>query len=132
MNDPIYADDLICAYHWYSGEGPEYLGTLVVQPRRHAKTFAALTDAEAQAIGLLTARLSRALETGANAERAYVYFFGEVVPHLHLFVVARYPGTPEAYWRMNLNDWPDAPKGGAAEIASLSQRLRAALASDHA
>lgn len=123
----LYADELVYASHYSHGEEPIYLGHLVVQTRRHVPTFAELTDAEAQSIGLLITRLSRALKECVGAERTYVVFFGEVVPHLHVLLTARYPGTPPEYWRSHVYDWPDAPKGGPDEIAAFCERLRASL-----
>ncbi len=75
--------------------------------------------------GLLIAWLARALDGCCGAERAYVEFYGEVTPHLHVYLTARYPGVPSEYWRANLGKWPDAPMGGAEEIAALGSRLRA-------
>jgi histidine triad (HIT) family protein len=124
----IYEDELVYATHYSQGGLPEYLGHLVVQTRRHAPTFADLTDCEARAVGLLITRLSRALKECVGAERCYVVFFGEVVPHLHVLLTARYPDTPQEYWRSNIGAWPDAPMGGVEEITALCDRLRAYLA----
>ncbi len=120
----IYEDDLVCACHYSQSGTLEYLGYVVAQPKRHARTFAELTDDEARAMGLLIARVARALGDCCGAERAYVEFYGEVTPHLHVFLTARYPGVPSEYWRANLGKWPDAPMGGPEEIAALSARLR--------
>ncbi|PWT73183.1 MAG: hypothetical protein C5B60_08565 [Chloroflexi bacterium] len=46
----------------------------------------------------------------------------------HIFLTARYPGTPPEYLRWNVENWPGAPRGGAAEITCLCKRLRTALA----
>lgn len=124
----IYEDELVYATHYAYNKLPMYLGYLTVQTRRHAPTFADLTDCEARAIGLLITRLSRALKECVGAERCYVVFFGEVVPHLHILLTARYPDTPPEYWRSNIYEWPDAPRGGVEEITALCDRLRAYLA----
>ncbi len=124
----IYEDELVYASHWSNDEMPEYLGHLVVQTKKHAPTFADLTDCEARSVGLLVTRLSRALKACAGAERSYVVFFGEVVPHLHVLITVRYPDTPPEFWRSNIYAWPDAPKGGSQEILALCDRLRAYLA----
>lgn len=76
-------------------------------------------------MGLLIARLARALDDCCGAERACVEFYGEVTPHLHVYLTARYPGLPSEYWRANIGKWPEAPKGGPDEIAALGARLRA-------
>ena len=41
-----------------------------------------------------------------------------VVPHLHVLLTSRYPGTPPEYWRSQVYGWPGAPKGGPEEIAA--------------
>ena len=124
---PIYEDDLVFAQHAHFDDGPNYLGSLVIETRRHTPDFADLTPTEAQATGLLIARLSHALKVCTGAEKVYVEFYGEVTPHLHVFLTARYPGTPAEYLRWNVENWPDAPRGGVEEITALCQRLRAAL-----
>ena len=128
----IYDDGVVRAGH--AGLGPDgsaaYLGYLFVEPRRHAATLADLTDQEAQALGLLVTRLSRALRQSENAAHIYAFVFGDNVPHLHVHLVPRYPGAPREYWGLAVTDWPHAPKGGATEIAALCRRVRASLATD--
>ena len=128
VGGPISADDLVYAYHWHEGEPSAYLGHLVLVTRRHTPDFASLTPAEAQAIGLAIARLSAALKACAGAEKVYAVFYGEVTPHLHVHLTPRYPLTPTPYLRWNVEDWPDAPRGGVDAIAALCQRLRDELA----
>lgn len=62
----------------------------------------------------------------------YVFFYGDHVAHLHLHIFARYPGTPEEYWRERVGEWSGSPKGGAEEIADLCDRLRRSLANQAA
>jgi hypothetical protein len=50
------------------------------------------------------------------------------VDHLHVWLVARYPGTPEEYWGLKVDEWPGAPHGGEAEIAALCDQIRSELA----
>jgi hypothetical protein len=76
---------------------------------------------------LAVARLSAALKACTGAEKIYAEAYYEVVPHLHLFLTARYPGTPQAFWRWKIGDWSQAPKGGAKEISALCDRLRTYL-----
>jgi len=40
-------------------------------------------------------------------------------------VIGRYPGAPREYWGPKVDDWPEAPRGGEAEIAQVADRLRA-------
>jgi histidine triad (HIT) family protein len=53
---------------------------------------------------------------------------GHGVDHFHLHLIARYPGTPREFWWTRVDEWPGAPRGGAAEIAEITARLRAAIA----
>jgi histidine triad (HIT) family protein len=125
---PIYEDDLIYASHKAASPGERaYLGWCFVEPRRHAPGLADLTDAEAQAIGGLVARLSRALQVELNAEHVYAFVLGDHVPHLHVHVIVRHPGAPQEYWGVRVDEWPEAPHGDEAKIAALVARLRARL-----
>ena len=125
---PIYEDDLLYAHHVYNKSGETFLGYVRAETKRHVPSYAELTPEEAQAIGLLTTRLSRALKECAGADHVYVFFYGDHVPHLHLHIFARYPGTPEEYWRDRVDEWSGSPKGGTDEVAALCDRLRASLA----
>jgi len=125
----LYEDDLVYAGHAQIREGQTtaYLGYLMVEPKRHARDLADLTDTEAQALGLLVARLSRALKACEGAEHVYAFVLGDLLPHVHIHVVPRYPGAPREYWGVHVDEWPDAPRGGLQEMAALCARLRAYL-----
>ena len=125
---PIYEDDLVFAHHAEFDDGPVYLGQLAVETKRHVPDFADLTSEEAAAVGLVIARLSHAIKICTGAEKVYVEFYAEVTPHLHVFLTARYPGTPAEYLRWRVKEWPEAPRGGVDDVAALCQRLRATLA----
>jgi histidine triad (HIT) family protein len=126
---PVAEDDLVLISHIAPGRSgaPVYLGHLFVEPRRHAPGLADLTDAEAQAIGLGCARASRALREAAGAEHVYAMVIGDGVPHLHIHLLPRYPGTPREYWWEKVATWPDAPRGGEQEITVLVAALRGYL-----
>jgi histidine triad (HIT) family protein len=124
----IYADPLVYASHvGVPPEGHAYLGWCFVEPRRHVAGLAGLTDDEAQAIGRLAARLSRAIRDELQAEHVYAFVLGDRVPHLHVHIIPRHPGTPREYWGVRVDEWPDAPRGDKATIAALVARLRARL-----
>lgn len=103
-----------------------YLGYLFVDAKRHVRGLAELEDAEASAMAQTVSRLARALEKAGGAEHVYAFVFDHV-PHHHVHVVARYPGTPREYWGPRIDEWPDAPRGGDVEIAALCARLREAF-----
>ncbi|GHO62303.1 hypothetical protein KSC_011950 [Ktedonobacter sp. SOSP1-52] len=75
--------------------------------------------------------MSRALKQSEQAEHIYALVIGHGVPHLHIHLIPRYPGTPREYWGVTgektVEDWPQAPHGGKAEIAALCERLRTVL-----
>lgn len=125
----IYEDDLVFASHSFIPEGePEaYLGILFLEPKRHISGVEDLTDEEGARMGVLTARLSRALEQVTEADHIYLFVIGHHVPHLHFWLVPRYLGTPKEYWGLNINEWPGAPRGNEEEITHWCNRLRAAL-----
>jgi diadenosine tetraphosphate (Ap4A) HIT family hydrolase len=125
----VYQDDLFFAGHAAISEGKNtaYIGSLVIEPRRHIPSLADLTDAEAQTLGLLIARLGRALKNSEGAEHIYLFVLGHAVPHLHVWIIPRYPGTPREYWGLRVDEWPEAPRGGAEEMAALCERIRQQL-----
>lgn len=120
----IYEDDLVYANHIYDDSAPTYLGYVMAETKRHAPGFADLTDSEAQALGLLVKRLSLALKACIGAEHIYSFVFGDHVSHIHVHVAGRYPGAPREYWGTRVDEWPDAPHGGEAEVEQLCARLR--------
>ena len=58
------------------------------------------------------------------AGHVYAAVFGDAIPHLHVHLLPRFPGTPGEYWGTHVNKWPQARRGGTAEIAALVQDLR--------
>ena len=132
---PIAEDELIVVSHMTTPEamGREgataYLGHLFVEPKRHAPGLGDLTEAEARSAGLWCTVVSRALREVAGAEHVYSAVIGDAVPHLHIHLKARYPGTPREYWWTRerwwtgLDDWPGARRGGVADIGELVHQL---------
>lgn len=125
----IYEDALVYVGHTQIRDGKTnvYLGYLMAETKRHAPGLADLTDAEAQALGLLVARLSRALMESEGAEHVYAFVMGDGVPHVRVHVVPRYPGAPREYRGVHVDEWPSAPHGGVDEMVALCARLRARL-----
>ena len=126
----IYEDELVYAGHVRSDQGATYLGHLMIEPKRHVPGLAELTDEEAQALGLLVSRLSRVLKASEGAEHIYEFVLGDNVAHLHIHLMPRYPGAPRQYWGVHVDEWPDAPHGGEAEVAALCDRVRTSLANE--
>jgi histidine triad (HIT) family protein len=131
---PVAEDDLTVVSHVVTPEAlgrtgtTAYLGHLLVEPRRHAPGLEDLTDPEARSVGWWTTRVSRALRDAAGAEHVYAAVIGDGVPHLHVHLLARFPGTPREYWWMRVSEWPGARRGDTAEIGILVAQLRTLLA----
>jgi diadenosine tetraphosphate (Ap4A) HIT family hydrolase len=132
---PIAEDELIVVSHIVTPETlgragtSAYLGHLFVEPKRHAPGLADLTAAEARSAGWWCTLASRALLEVAGAEHVYAAVIGDAVPHLHIHLQAKYPGTPREYWWTRLEEWPDARRGGVPEIQDLVHRLADYIAS---
>lgn len=109
-------------------QGPQesvYLGYLMVEPRRHVAELGDLAPDEAASLGRLAASASAALREATGAEHVYAAIIGHGIEHLHLHLIPRYPGTPRDYWWTRVDEWPDAPRGNAAQVADLADRIRA-------
>ena len=104
-------------------------GWLILKPRRHVEHLAGLTDQEAEALGLLIGKVSNAIMKALGAERVYVASFGEVVKHVHLYFVPRYPDMPPdgpgILMRMGSSESPWACDDGTA--ADAAARVRSEL-----
>ena len=130
---PVGEDELAVVSHLAPAApgrsgGPVYLGHLFVEPRRHVPGLADLTGDEARAVGWWCTRASRALRETAGAEHVYAAVIGDHVPHLHVHLLPRYPGTPREYWWTRVDEWPDARRGLEPEITELVRSLREYLA----
>jgi len=130
---PVGEDELAVVSHLAPAApgrpgGPVYLGHLFVEPRRHVPGLADLTGDEARAVGWWCTRASRALREAAGAEHVYAAVIGDHVPHLHVHLLPRYPGTPREYWWTRVDEWPDARRGLEPEITELVRSLREYLA----
>ena len=123
----IYEDDLWRVEHALS---PALLrGWLIVKPRRHVEHLADLTLDEASALGPLVQRVSGALQRALAAERVYVCSFGELVNHVHLYVLPRYADMPHSGLEvLRLMFGAEAPFACSDDVAAAAaERVRAAL-----
>ena len=124
----IHKDELVYAGHILPPDLTDvYLGYLMVEPKRHVIGLGELTDEEAAALGVLANNLARALKDIEGAEHIYSFVLGHDVPHLHIHLVPRYPGTPAEYWGLRIAQSPVAPRGGFDDITAVCDRLRGAL-----
>lgn len=91
------------------------VGQALVIPRRHAPTLFDLTDEESAAIMAAARRVGRALVEALHPLGVLLYqnngvYSGQEVPHFHLHVVPRQPGS----------DWGVGPP----QLAALERRPR--------
>lgn len=122
----IYENDLIFISHalLYQNETEHYLGHIFLETKRHVADLADLTETEAQALGLYTARVARALMHVLGSVHVYSFVMGDGVPHVHVHIIGRYADAPREYWGAKVDEWPQAPKGDAEKIAALSEQIR--------
>nr|WP_204728962.1 HIT family protein [Jeotgalibacillus terrae] len=121
----IFEDDFISIGHIDGNGNPVYLGHLVIDLKRHAPGLGDMNPAEASAFGVAMSKVSRALMEVEKAEHIYSFVTGHAVPHLHMHIVPRYPGTPEKYWGPSaVYDWEEAPMRNISDVQSLCDRLK--------
>jgi histidine triad (HIT) family protein len=125
----IYEDDLVFSGHSWSVEEActPYLGSFIVEPKRHLSSWAELDDEEAGRLGRVIRDVSRALKRVAGAEHIYVFVLGHNVPHLHVWVLPRFPDTPREFWGLKLFEWPEKPEGIAGDVEELCGKMRRAM-----
>lgn len=120
----IAADDLWRVAHAFGSALP---GWLVLLPRRHVTSIAALTDVEASSLGSWQVWLSRALHKVTRCEKTYIAQFGEAegFAHVHFHIVPRAAGLddelrgPRIFFRMlGPDDRPHVSEQQMDEIAA--------------
>ncbi len=121
----IYEDDEVYIGHIDKRQPEHYLGHIMIDVKRHVAALADMSRREAEAFGVAMARVSQALMQCEQAEHVYALVSGNSVSHVHMHLVARYPGTPTAYWGpMEVYDAPNARIGTSAEVEALCKRIR--------
>ena len=114
----VYQDALLFVAHRAVGS----LGYVFVETQRHVSSLAELSDAEAEAVGRVTAQLARGLCAELEVMHVHSMVAGLGVAHFHQHVFVRHAGTPSSYgWR---EPWPNAPQG---DTGALARRLAAHL-----
>ena len=121
----LHSDKWTFAFHVPPIRSAEtYSGHLLITSRRHTPDYASLHDDEAASVGRETARWSRALKS-LGAERVYVAVVGHGVPHLHVNLLPRWPGTPDTVPWCTVDDWTGAARIDFSEAGAFVARLRA-------
>jgi diadenosine tetraphosphate (Ap4A) HIT family hydrolase len=113
---------------WGAKAQPRIWGICSLSHGGTHRAWLTLPDAEARSVGWWCMRASRALRDVARAEHVYAAVIGDGVPHLHVHLLPRFAGTPREYWGIDVDEWPQARRGTAAEIVALGHELRGYLA----
>ncbi len=119
-------DDPDFVAHGVLGPTP-IAGWVVVAPRRHVEALYELEPVLQQRWFAIAARIDAVLRRELGATKVYLAVFAEVVPHLHLHVIPRYPDTPAELRGPRCFSAPPAAAIPAAEVAAALARVRRAL-----
>lgn len=104
-----------------------YPGHLLLVPRRHVESPGAVSDEEAERIGLWLARGTQLLESICRAEHVYLARLGDGWRHLHYHLIPRHAGTPGEYRGLNVREWQGVERCNRGQVAAIAARLRSAL-----
>ena len=121
----VYEDE-----HWYAQPPARQAvpGQLMLVAKRHFLDASDMERDEAQSLGGVLGRLTRAIKTGLGAERVYVVTVVERTPHWHTWLIPRRPES-EARGTPYLNT---VLTGGMStsedEVARATSAIKAALA----
>lgn len=103
-------------------------GWLILAPRRHCEHIAELTADEMAAFGPLLRQTSRALTQVVQPAKIHVYSMGEVVKHVHFYVLPRYEWMPASGLAVLQQAFRDRRwECGEAEAAAVANKVRAEL-----
>lgn len=99
-------------------------GYLLIETKRHIQEFTEMNESEALALGELIAAGTKLIKEKMGAEHVYLFRINDKVPHLHLHLVPRYPGTPREFWGFKISEWTGNPKIGLNEIHDVAKNLK--------
>ena len=119
----VWRDDFVWIKHLVNRPMPVTLGHLLVETDRHAPYLDSLTDEETQAIGRAIRDAAKALRAELEIEAVHAMVINTRLEHFHEHIVVRHRGTPPDYLWHQVDEWPDAPRGDASEVAMLCERL---------
>ncbi|HYN72122.1 MAG TPA: hypothetical protein VES60_06430 [Nakamurella sp.] len=103
-----------------------------LEPRRHIPYVTDLDGPEAATFGAVLARVTEALRMAADAEKTYVYAFGDHVPHFHVNLAPHRagdalrggPGLARSRRRRRGPGGPSGRRGSCASRARHAVRAR--------
>jgi histidine triad (HIT) family protein len=124
--DVVFEDALTVAFLDYK---PLLPGHVLVVPRAHVETLAALPDELVAPFFGTVRRMARAVEAGMAAEGSFVAVNNRIsqsVPHLHTHVVPRWKGDGLFSTKMI---WKRTPYESDAARHAVAAKIRRAIAS---
>ncbi|HEU5344851.1 MAG TPA: hypothetical protein VFX31_12370 [Ktedonobacterales bacterium] len=99
-------------------------GTLLIESRRHALDFAAMTPEEAAAYGVLLTRVYAAIKRAIGAERVYTLVTLEGASHFHSWHIPRLPETAARGARLLAEDHSCSEEQAVAAAEAIRAALR--------
>lgn len=100
---------------------------LILRPRRHVEHIADLIPEEMAGLGGHLARLSRAMMGATALRKVYVCSFGEVVKHVHFYLLPIREGLPhhgrEVLERMQSGVWTVGKERAAQAADAVREQL---------
>jgi len=98
-------------------------GHLILETKRHITDLTELNDHEAAELGSLMRRGVQQIKSKLGAEHVYIFRINDKVPHLHIHLIPRYPGTPKEYLGFKINEWPERTILDLDQIRAVSRQL---------
>jgi len=92
----------------HSDRGPETGGDAAQRNR--------LREEEAPRVGIVAARLAKALQASEHAERVFSAVIGTCVPRFHLHLFPRYPEIPADVRWSEMDEWDGGPMAGPTRL----------------
>jgi diadenosine tetraphosphate (Ap4A) HIT family hydrolase len=117
--------------HWLVDHsvGPVMLrGFLIIKPKRHCEHIGDLDPLELSSFGQVLGLTTRALMQVLSPKKIYVCSFGELVKHVHWYIIPRMEGMPADGGEVVNVMWDGRWACSDEEAADLAVRVRAAIA----
>jgi diadenosine tetraphosphate (Ap4A) HIT family hydrolase len=125
----VWSDEHAYVYHAPVPVGETaVLGYLFIETRRHVPHVDGLMDDEAAAVGRLVSRAARGLREELGAAYVFSAIVGTGVAHFHQHLFPCPPDAPRALPWHQVDEWEGTPRGGAAKVEALCERLQIHLA----
>ena len=102
-------------------------GFCYLEPKRHIPHITELDGIEAEELGLVLAKVTRAIKNSTNAKLVYVYIYGGHIPHLHIHLAPHTEGDVFADDVIRSDAKIDESIMESEEAIELRERMRASF-----